>query len=133
MATITEPKVGDVWYRYEDRWCSVADPETGEHSYSTLEWSLQLFHVEKVTTGGVWLRCGEYREDADSWPIGERKWIGFHWNKKYACPSREEALVSLCARREREAQIYEARARAAREVILKVDMDRQRLLTMKGY
>lgn len=133
-----DPKVGDIWYRYEDKWYSVAD-EWGNHSYSTLRVELWLSTVVKVTPKGVWIVPGkvtvvegEYkglRSTSDE----SFKFICHGWTKKYACATREEALKSLKARRRRQRSIYEARARAAGEVLLHIKMNRKMLLNKEGY
>lgn len=131
-----EPKVGDIWYRYEDKWYSVAD-EWGDHSHSTLEIELWRSTVVKVTPKGVWLVPGkvtvvpgEYKglQSGSSF-----KFVCVSWTKKFACATKEEALASLEARRKRQKSIYEARARAAEEVLFRIEMRRKELLNKEGY
>lgn len=137
---IPTPKVGDPWYRYEDKWYSIAD-EWGDHSHSRLEVQLWVQYVAKVTPKGVWLVTGKVEVDeifkvADYNQAQKEDWLKFvchDWNKKFACATKEEALESLVARRKRQKQIYEARARSAGEVLLHIEMNRKKLLEQKGY
>lgn len=46
-----------------------------------------------------------------------RRFVNRSTNKRWACPTKEEALRSLIARRKRQAEIYEARAKQARRML----------------
>ena len=93
----------EIWYRYEDKTYSVAD-EYGDHHHSSYELREYTFTVVRHTPKGVWLK---------GWGF-EETFVCHNWRKKFACPTREEALKSLIARKNREASIHEARAGRAR-------------------
>jgi hypothetical protein len=73
-------KVGDTWYRIEDG--------------SAQNW-LREFQVVKVTTCGVRLSDG----------FGMRRLVLDGSRKRYACPTREEAMESFIARKRRQLKI----------------------------
>ena len=94
----------EVWYRYEDKSYSVAD-EWGDHHHSDLQIQERTFPVVRHTPKGVVLRWS---------PFGGEIRVCHHWRKKFAAPTKREALEGLIARKEREASIHEARAGRAR-------------------
>lgn len=52
---------------------------------------------------------------------GEERFVRRHARKRFACPTIAEALASFKARKRRQRQIYEARARDAAEAVAQVD------------
>ena len=96
----------EYWYRVEDRSYSIAD-EWGDHCYTRTEIQVHRFEVIKHTPKGVWLNL----------LFGDRRFVLASANKRFACPTVEEAVASFIARRTRQAQIYEARAKQARSLI----------------
>lgn len=102
-----------VWYRatetttgtgYVDEWGDWH--RTGDSSVTIL---IEELEVLKVTPKGVWLAyCSQY---------SDRRFVLNESRKRFACPTIKEALDSFVARKERQAGIYEARARTARRAI----------------
>lgn len=110
--------IGDIWYRYEDeRNAHLSISENGVDSYfSTLSIRLHEFTVHKVTPKGVWLAL--YGPD-DLHRIGEgsRRFVLLGARKRFACPTKTEALQSLLARRKKQRRIYMARLASTNEAI----------------
>ncbi|KWT95573.1 hypothetical protein APY03_2450 [Variovorax sp. WDL1] len=62
--------------------------------------------MTKQTAKGVWLDVH-----------GAPKFVRLSANKRYACPTKEEAAASLIARKRAQVRIYEGRAMAARKAL----------------
>lgn len=92
---------GDVWYRADVRWYSVAD-EWGDHSYSTCHVYITEFDVVRTTPKGVWLR---------GFMTGEFFVLGTAIRQR-AVPTKTLALQDLVAREER--HVYGCKARLHR-------------------
>lgn len=108
-----------VWYRatetttgtgYVDEWGDWH--RTGDSSVTIL---IEELEVLKVTPKGVWLKVDSY--DIHGMVYRDRRFVLKECRKRYACPTIKEALDSFVARKERQAGIYEARARTARRAI----------------
>lgn len=97
---------GDQLYRAEDTWYSVSN-EWGEHDHSELEVKVRAIPILRRTPKGAWIRAD----------LGGEQFVLLTARKKFACETKEEALRSLVARRERQESIYLARAGRARDVI----------------
>jgi len=74
--------------------------------------------VIRHTPKGVWIKVH-----------GEPRFICHTWTKRFALPSIDEAKHSFIKRKERQAGIYEARARIAREAITLIGKNNYRDLT----
>ncbi len=117
-------KVGDTFYRYEERfWAPSLDEFENPRgrAHSTIE--LIEFEVLKVTAKGAWITraptktlFGVFRFHA------EKRFVNLSAHKRYALPSKAEAITSFIARKERQASILEARAAQARELIWKAGL-----------
>ncbi len=94
----------EYWYRMEDRSYSVAN-EWGEHDYSYSEVQLIKFEVIRHTPKGVWIK-----------QIFTTRWVSKDAHKRFACDTIEGALVSFIARKNKQAAIYESKAKLAREM-----------------
>lgn len=92
---------------YTDQWGEYVS--TG--SYVALQ--LQEFQVIKHTPKGVRIQDYHYRGGT----LETGRLICHDWNKKWACPTVEEARLSFIARKKRQARIYEARLRQAKEAL----------------
>ncbi len=89
-----EPKVGDTWFRFEDhRYASVN--EWDEVTSVTVQLQETTYTVAKVTQKGVWLE--------NSWT--PRRFVLRDSHKRFAWPTKQEALLSLKARKSRQMQI----------------------------
>lgn len=103
-------QVGDIWYRYTNvTYASALDeyeniiPGSGRVAVNLAE-----FVVLRVTPKGVWVTPPYY---------GDPRFIRLSARKRYACPTKEEALTSFLARKERQLSILEAQARNVRKAI----------------
>jgi hypothetical protein len=103
--TKTPPQVGDTWYRYEDVRYGVAD-EHGDVVSSYVQLRMTDFVVRKVTPKGVWVSAGG---------ICIPRFVLTAANKRYALPTKEEALESLLARKARQILILESQTKHARD------------------
>ena len=100
---MTTPAVGDTWYRLEDH----------ALEYGGVNISCLTFRVVKVT------RCGVQLQQFSNGffghlLLGGRRFQLSTSRKKYACPTMTAALESFLARKQRQASIYENRAKRAR-------------------
>ena len=103
------------WFRYEDRRvCSISVSEFDVITTSNRRVSLLClqFEVVSVTPCGVWLRTGELNARRP----GER-WVRRDAHKRWACPTKEEALRSYRARKRRQIKILRAQLREAKAAL----------------
>lgn len=109
----------EVWYRFENWQTAGAVDEFGDScgpSHTNVR--LVEFGVEKRTPKGAWLkRLYGHGPHADGYLSGERRFVLLSANKRFACPSIEEALVSFVARKSRQISILDARRDDARKAI----------------
>ena len=106
----------EYWYRYvEHTESSGYFTEDGDY-YSTgpgkVVIQLREYKVLRHTPKGVWIECFE----VNRFDRPER-FVRIEARKRYACPTREEALESFIARKKRQASIYSARLRTAKTAI----------------
>ena len=85
---------------------------TGDSSVKIL---IEELEVLKRTPKGVWLKVDSY--DIYGMACRDKRFVLNESRKRFACPTIKEALDSFVARKERQAEIYEARARTARRAI----------------
>lgn len=113
------PKVGDIWYRYDDRtYCGCSlDQYDGEHYYTTTQIEITRYKVLRVTPKGVQLVGGSF------WSKRPRL-VLFDSYKRFACATQAEALESYEKRKMRQAHIYQSRANKARECLLQAQRGR---------
>lgn len=98
MAT---PQVDDTWYRYEDqRYAPPLDEWERPCGAGRLAVELREYRVSRVTPKGVWLG-GFYT----------RRFVLLEANKRFACPTKAEAMTSFLARKEKQAGILSSRLR----------------------
>lgn len=89
-------EVRELMYRYEDvQYAAMLDEFENQVGVSRPELRLFTYPIKSRTPKGVWLDMG----------FGDRKFILLTARKRYACPTREEALASFVARKERQADI----------------------------
>src|SRR5690606_33726321 len=94
---------GTHYFRVEDRTYSIAD-DWGDHSHTGYAIRVQSFPILRRTPKGVWIET-----DDES----GKRFILETANKRFALPTLEDALISYCKRKDRQASIYQARAHAA--------------------
>lgn len=90
----------ETWYRYHD-W------RTGDEWGSSATVSCQEFRVEKHTPKGVQLYMG-YKQT---------RFVLKAARKRFACPTKDEAMDSFRARKKRQLSILRARADHVEEVL----------------
>lgn len=102
--------MGEVWYRYVDV-CYAAPVNEDGDVYPGVKGDrkvqLRELQVIRATPKGVWL-YDRY---------GHERFVLRDATKRYACPTKEEAIVSFVARKKRQLGIYEARASDARTFV----------------
>lgn len=73
---------------------------------------LQEYEILRTTPKGVWIRRGS------SYGLhGDERFVLLGARKRFACPTKEEALESFIARKKAQKRIYEARARHAERAL----------------
>lgn len=97
------------WYRYEDyRTANMLD-EWDNPTGSTQRVCLMEMRVLKHTPKGVWLQ---------RWPrLDGRRFCLAECRKRYAAPTREEALRDFLARKQRQLAIYQAKIIGIKEAV----------------
>ena len=107
--TEPEPTSIEYWYRYEDvQYASPLDEDGFAIGKGDLRIELRQYRVLRVTPRGVQLEAG-YR--AGRFVLNDSR-------KRFACSTKEEALVSFIARKTRQVGIYHARLKQAEKVLL---------------
>ena len=87
------------WYRYiETTECAFNDDGDFITS-SSLKLGLLCFRVQKTTPKGVWILAEH----------GNNRFVLRDARKRFACPTKEEALASFIARKERQQHILQVR------------------------
>ncbi len=107
--------IGDTWYRYQEVHYSGPVNDYGDPipNSGTVEVHLVKFAVTRITPKGVWVaEHMPMRHD----PLYD-KLIVHSWRKKYAHPTKWEALTAFKARKRRNISIYEARIRSIRKAL----------------
>jgi len=92
------------FFRYTSRNCS--------YNYNAVIIEDEVFYLEKETPCGYWIVDGFSTF---------RKWVSKTTRKRYAYPTREEALNSLYYRKKRQVIILEAQLKLAKSTIKQID------------
>lgn len=113
-----------VLYRYEDVAVSTGYDEWGYSSGSRVELYLREYPVLRETPKGVWisLSCGEFHALGDQC----ERFVLLGARRRFACPTREEALDSFLARKRRQLSIHKARIRHVESAIAAAEDVRRR-------
>ena len=90
-------------YRYEDYL-------TGYDVYTTVEIREISFDVVSTTPKGYYIDV-----------LGDKKWVSKTSRKRYAYPTRKEAMIGLKARKYRQTEILTARLDRARSAFNQID------------
>ena len=93
----------EYWYRYRDITTGGDEDGYGCHA----EIILDRFRVSSVTKQGVWISTG----------YAAKKFVLRGARKRWACPTKEEAMVSFIARKKRQLGLLRAQARHVEEVL----------------
>ena len=110
------------WYRYVD-WPTAAPlDEWGDPIHSGgVHVHCKQYPVLKETPQGVWLQLSAlYVNDELK---KDRRWVKRDARKRFACPTKEEALESFRARKRKQASIYRARANYADRALAKAERE----------
>ena len=94
------------WYRYDDAPSASLD-EWGDYTFSVMYVRLSGYRVLKLTPKGAWLNMG----------YPEKRFVLKDANKRFACPTVEEAKASYIARKRKQIRIYTARITSAQRGI----------------
>lgn len=121
MSELVTPQVGDTWYRYEDR--RYASLDEWDDVYSVrVALEMSTFTVQKVTPKGVWL--------TNRWMAP--RFVLMEARKRFAHPTKEEALTSIKARKERQIGILSKQLENARRVIALANAESANLAPKKA-
>lgn len=106
--------IGDIWFRIEDHRVGTGYVDVyGDYVSTGTEGRARLryFRVERETPKGVWLRqiYGETYEPDDFISSDRPRFVLRESNKRYACPTKEEALASFEARKRKHTHILATR------------------------
>lgn len=95
----------EVWYRYREIFYSIGVDDYGDPipGIGRIEIRLEEYPVIKKTPCGAWIET-----------YFERRFVNLNWNKRFAVPTIDEARKSFIARKKREIQLMESRAKTAR-------------------
>lgn len=114
---MTQPN--DCWYRYDDiQYAPPLDEFDMPIGRGRLELRLTTFRVVRLTPTGAWLTPH---------PIVSPRFARRDARKRYACPTKQEALESFFARKRRQKSIYEARIRQVEEAMVLAAREQKKL------
>ena len=112
-------------YRYESRrYSSVIDAEREIYGVTRPKLELQEYEVEKETPCGYWIR-----RKVGSFSGIDRRWVSKTSRKRYAYPSKQEALEGFLARKKRYALILSSKLKEAKEDIALAEAELNKVLT----
>jgi hypothetical protein len=94
-------------YRYIDH-CTVSEDPYGKLYSNVHKPSILTYEILKTTPKGYWIA---YR--------GSEKWISNYSKKRFAYPTKEEALESFKYRKKRQIRILKSQLRVANESLIK--------------
>jgi hypothetical protein len=101
---------GECWYRYEEvRYAPSLNEYDEPCGSSRTELQMRHFFVKKHTPKGVWLAYSP-----DGAPF---RFVLKDSRKRFACPTKKEALESYLARKRAQIRIYEARLSGYRKAL----------------
>ena len=89
------------FYRYEEYYSG---------DFYTVKVRLITLNLHKETPQGYWIGWGRYAPD---YLRGNSRWVSKTGRKRYAYPTKEEAMTSFLARKEKQVKILKAQLRKA--------------------
>ena len=108
----------EFWYRFEDQRYAPSLNEFDEAvGRGSLKIHLYTYLVLKHTPKGVWINA------SPRFSFGHKKFVLKDARRRFACPTKEEALESFFARKKRQIGILRTRADDAEEALLKAKKD----------
>lgn len=122
------PWIGQFAYRFMDQsYSALVDPYESDDYYSYTVVELQAFLIKKETPYGIviWENTGA------GFTKARTRFVNLDATKTFALPTIEDAIESYVARKERQARIYEARAKKARA--MQAIMDPNNPWASNGY
>lgn len=100
-----------LWYRFEDKQYAAPLDEWGyTQGKGQIKVECRTFKVVRHTPKGVWLAA-----HIGPWTSREERFVLNGARKKYAHPTKAEAIESFLARKQAQLRIYTARADRARQ------------------
>lgn len=112
----------EVLYRYED-WQSTGPTDEWGYSVgpSTTNVNLREYRVIRTTPKGAWI---EY--------YGLNKFVKLDARKRFACPTKEEALASFMARKKKQIHILSSQLQNAETALRMADRIQEKLQKQKS-
>lgn len=117
MTTSDAPQVGDTWYRYEDQLVGSYDAFDDRVTGSSTKLQLVEYKVGRVTPKGVWLGHFFGMPNPDNVDTRGCRFVRLDAHRRHACPTKEEALQSFLARKERQLSILCKQVQRVKEAI----------------
>jgi hypothetical protein len=111
---------GTTWYRYHDVAYSTGyDEFTDRSTGSVIEVELKEYEVLRHTPKGVWINASPFRSSTSLKDLADEKFVLLSARKRFAHPTRKEAMTSFLARKKAQIRIYEARISRAKTALRK--------------
>jgi hypothetical protein len=115
---LSKPQVGDTWYRYEDlRHADVNEFDDIGPTYVKLH--VRTYKVSKVTPKGVWLSYFHIG--------GICRFVLLEARKRFAHPTKEDALESFKARKAKQIRILEKQLEHVRSAVWQAHREEREL------
>lgn len=112
--------VGDTWYRYVDvHYAPPLDEWERPLGRGDIKVHLEIYKVIKETPKGVWLG-----RDFLGYACSGRRFVLHSSRKRFACPTKDEAMVSYIARKKAQIRIYTARLESAQRALNELEKGR---------
>lgn len=101
------------WYRYDDVQYAAPLDEWGEpQGAGEVKVHCTEYPVVRYTLKGAWLDVGPHL-----------RWVGREARKRFACPTREEAMASFVARKKAQKRILLGQLRRVEKALKEVERD----------
>lgn len=120
---MNSPKIGDTWYRYCETVYShiIYDDEGcylfGKNSIGNVKIELEKFKVVKLTPRGLWLSRMYINWKGEEETLTDKKFILLDSRKKFAHPTKEEALESFIQRKASQVKIVKRQLDVAKRAL----------------
>jgi len=112
----------EIWYRYIDVAYSTGyDEYTDRSTGSIIEVELREYEVLRRTPKGAWINASPFRSTTSVRGIADEKFVLLSARKRFAHPTKDEAMTSFIARKRAQIRIYEARVKRAKEALLRAE------------
>jgi len=110
------------WYRYNDVAYSTGYDEYRDCSSGTrIEVELTEYEVLRYTPKGAWINASPYRSATSFKHMKDEKFVLLSARKRFAHPTKEEAMTSFIARKKAQIRIYKARVKHAEEALKRAE------------